>query len=232
VSNLKTAVETHIDTLSPADAYNVAAPYYDEWKWQRFWQHCELPLIASEVSAFVGTGRHRNTLVDVGCGTGRYLRQLADQFNHSIGVDVSERMLAIASQYASGRRLLRAEATSLPLPSSSADLVLSTRVLSHVRRPEQAIAEMARVLRPGGLLILSDVAAEHDYNQTRLPISDGHVFVETYKHSFSHLAELVGRFGLTLARSVSLVAEDNPEIRKFRLRAQGKLGWVAFWHLR
>jgi ubiquinone/menaquinone biosynthesis C-methylase UbiE len=229
VNPASATARARFEPLSPAEAYDIAAPFYDEWKWQHFWEHCELPLIASEALAFAAQRRGGATLLDIGCGTGRYLEQLGPRFGHSIGIDVSERMLAIAAQRAPGRQLVRAAATNLPLPSASADLVLSTRMLSHVSDPKSAIAEMTRVLRPGGVLILSDVAAEHDYENTRLPLRKGYVFVETYKHSFAHLAELASLFGLGLVRSVPIMAENYPQIGRFRLRAKGKLGWIAVW---
>lgn len=220
-----------LDALDPADAYDIAAPFYDEWKWQRFWRHSELPLIAAEVAAFVARRPGGARLIDIGCGTGKYLERLAPYFEEAIGVDVSEQMLAVAARRVAGRKLVRGEAAKLPIDSVSADLVLSTRMLSHVAEPRQTIGEMVRVLRRGGLLILSDIATEHDYEHTRLPLGKGHVYVQTHKHPFEQLAEMAEGFGLSLVRSIPILADEHYKDgrSKLGLRAKGKVGWIAVW---
>lgn len=81
--------------------------------------------------------------VDIGCGTGRHTRQLAERFGFDvIGVDpVTE---------PSGIRFLPGSAEELPLPDESVDLVWCRDMLSHVVDLPRAFAEMRRVLRPGG----------------------------------------------------------------------------------
>jgi SAM-dependent methyltransferase len=87
------------------------------------------------------TGR----LLDVGCGRRPYVGLLSEVSEY-VGVDADTR---------SGDADLGALAYALPFASASFDTVLSTQTLEHVEQPQRAVAEMARVLRPGGHLILS-----------------------------------------------------------------------------
>jgi ubiquinone/menaquinone biosynthesis C-methylase UbiE len=93
-------------------------------------------------------------VVDVGCGTGALLRILAAGAapKSLVGVDGSPEMVAIARAQTSDAsiRLVSADATALPLADASADLVVFLNALHHIPEPGRALAEAARVLRPGG----------------------------------------------------------------------------------
>jgi ubiquinone/menaquinone biosynthesis C-methylase UbiE len=95
-------------------------------------------------------GRGRDVL-EVGCGTGLILRRIAAFARMARGVDLSPGMLAQAR--ARGLDVLEASATSLPFPDASFDVVCSFKVLAHVREIGRALAEMARVTRPGGVVL-------------------------------------------------------------------------------
>jgi ubiquinone/menaquinone biosynthesis C-methylase UbiE len=92
-------------------------------------------------------GRGRDVL-EVGCGTGLLLRRIASFAKSARGVDLSPGMLARAR--ARGLDVTEASATSLPFPDASFDVACSFKVLAHVREIRLALAEMARVVRPGG----------------------------------------------------------------------------------
>src|SRR5688500_10747084 len=96
----------------------------------------------------------RLKVLDAGCGTGgnsAHLRAYGDV----TGIDFSAHALALARERP-GLRLARASVESLPFPDASFDLVLSNDVLCHlgVASDARAVAELARVLRPGGVLYL------------------------------------------------------------------------------
>ena len=95
-------------------------------------------------------GRGRSVL-EVGCGTGLLLRRIAAFAERAHGVDLSPRMLSLAR--ARGLSVDVASATDLPFPDASFDVACSFKVLPHVRDIHRALAEMARVVRPGGHLI-------------------------------------------------------------------------------
>lgn len=91
------------------------------------------------------------TLLEAGCGTGLVLSRLRPRARQVFGVDLSRGMLAQARRRE--LEVVQASVTSLPFADASFDLVCSFKVLAHVEAIERAIAEMARVLRPGGYLV-------------------------------------------------------------------------------
>ena len=107
-----------------------------------------------------GIGR----VLDVGTGTGRMLEVLAPRVDAGLGVDASRAMLALArarlARPGLGHCAVRqADMYRLPLPDRAYDLVLLHMVLHHAEDPAAALAEAARVLAPGGRLVVVDLAA-------------------------------------------------------------------------
>jgi SAM-dependent methyltransferase len=100
--------------------------------------------------------------LDAGCGDGRYLAALADKLPHRrAGVDISERILETARQRVDAD-FRQANLEALPFDDAEFDPVLSTQVIEHVLDAELAIAELARILRPGGRIVIStDNARNH-----------------------------------------------------------------------
>jgi ubiquinone/menaquinone biosynthesis C-methylase UbiE len=122
-------------------------------------------------------------VLEVGCGTGLILEKLAKIAKRAEGVDLSPGMLALAKQR--GLVVREGSATELPFDDGSFDVAVSFKVLAHVPDIERALAEMARVCRPGGHVI-----AEL-YNPWSLrflakrlagpqPISDGRTEADVY----------------------------------------------------
>lgn len=101
-------------------------------------------------------------LVDVGCGTGEDVLALAARVQpggRAIGVDASEAMLAEARRRADGRpgvALVHCDAHRLDLPDACADGVRAERTLQHLDDPAAAAREMARVVRPGGRVVVAE----------------------------------------------------------------------------
>ena len=117
-----------------------------------------------------GAGR----LLDIGTGTGRVLELLAPRVSQGIGVDASKAMLALARSRLARTGLSHcsvrlADMYRLPLAEASFDLAVMQMVLHYAEDPPGVLAEVARVLRPGGRLIVIDLA-NHDRNDlvTRL----------------------------------------------------------------
>lgn len=96
-----------------------------------------------------GTGRD---ILEAGCGTGLLLAEATRIGRSAIGLDLSHGMLAHAHER--GLRVVQGSLTKLPLPDASVDLVYSMKVLAHVPSIREAVAELARVTRPGGHLLL------------------------------------------------------------------------------
>ncbi|HTM18862.1 MAG TPA: class I SAM-dependent methyltransferase [Kofleriaceae bacterium] len=90
-------------------------------------------------------------VLEVGCGTGLILGRVAGVADDAIGIDLSGGMLAGARDR--GLQVVQASATALPWADASFDVVYSFKVLAHVADIATAMAEMARVTRPGGYVL-------------------------------------------------------------------------------
>jgi len=98
-------------------------------------------------------------VLDVGCGTGELLMRLRAKYPDAwlTGLDPVAEMLDVARDKLSGKEDLRiGYADSLPWASSSFDVVVSCNMFHYISHPIEALREMARVIRPGGALVLTD----------------------------------------------------------------------------
>jgi ubiquinone/menaquinone biosynthesis C-methylase UbiE len=137
-------------------------------------------------------------LLDVGCGTGEDARTLARRVapgGRAIGVDASEAMVAEARRRAAEAgeeavEFIRSDVRSLSLPDGAVDGCRAERVLQHIDEPAEAIAEMARVVRPGGGV----VAAEPDWGTLVIDSGDPEAAAEVAAAAGRRLRSgLVGR---------------------------------------
>ena len=122
--------------------------------WADTWDATPSPIVALEQRALLPwiARLHSRRAIDVGSGTGRWTARLS-----AIGVDASPAMLAVAAGKPGLRgRLAAADATALPIASGPADLVLCALTLGHIRDQAAAMHEFARILAPGGTLLLTD----------------------------------------------------------------------------
>jgi ubiquinone biosynthesis O-methyltransferase len=103
----------------------------------------------------------RKTLLDVGCGEGALASDLARYGAIVTGLDADPAMIAAARRRAEAEALplqfIEGQAESLPFESATFDLVLAVTVLCFVRDVERAVKEMARVLKPGGRLVIGEL---------------------------------------------------------------------------
>jgi ubiquinone/menaquinone biosynthesis C-methylase UbiE len=95
-------------------------------------------------------GRDRHVL-ECGCGTGLILERIARFARHASGIDLSPGMLELARSR--GLDVREGSVTDLPFDDASFDLTCSFKVLAHVPDIGKALAEMARVTRPGGVIL-------------------------------------------------------------------------------
>jgi arsenite methyltransferase len=137
----------------------------------------ELATLPSEcVASFAGIANPHaiapilpgETVLDIGCGAGTDLLLAARKVGpngRTIGIDMTEAMRdrALTSAATAGLRNVAAhcaDATALPLPDASVDVVISNGVLNLVPEKDKAFAEIWRVLRPGGRLQLGDIVLD------------------------------------------------------------------------
>lgn len=114
------------------------------------------------------------TVVDLGCGPGLLMGHLADVARQVIGVDNSPRMLDAAAKLlpeGPGVSLRIGNLEHLPLRDGEADAAVMSLVLHHLAAPQAGIAEMGRVVRPGGQAVLADFLL-HDNEELRTRYGD------------------------------------------------------------
>lgn len=103
--------------------------------------------------------RSNDRVLDIGCGTGALLQQIASNYPQSqlFGVDPVAEMLAIARQkLPSNTELKQGWAEALPFENEQFDVVVSCNMFHYIRQPVIALQEMRRVLRSNGQLIITD----------------------------------------------------------------------------
>ena len=120
--------------------------------------------------------RSLGRLVDIGTGTGRMIELLAHRSVQATGIDRSSEMLRLArvKLEAAGiaSSLRQGDMYALPLADGSADCVVIHQVLHYAHAPAAAIAEAARILDPGGTLLVVDFAA---HEREELRTQDAHI---------------------------------------------------------
>ncbi len=159
------------------------------------------------------------TVADLGCGTGAMVAQLAPRVARVIGVDQSAAMLAAARRKigkADNVRLQRGDLEKLPIADATCDAALMVLVLSYAPRVEPALAEMARVLKPGGRAVVVDLLA-HDRQDFRRLMGQ-----QTAGFEVEALGKLLEQAGLTPTGITPLAAEPNVKGPALLLATAGK----------
>ncbi len=176
-----------------ADRAAAAAEWFEahagEWDAIRSLHVAEEQVEAAMAAALDGVPIAR--LIDIGTGTGRMLELFAPRADRALGIDRSSEMLRLAraklsEQGIANAELRQADLYALPMADGEADAAILHHVLHFAQQPGAAIGEAARVLAPGGRLLIVDFAP-HDREELRA--GEGHV-----RLGFSD-AQMLGWFG-------------------------------------
>jgi len=143
--------------------YNWRVPTIEEEfdLWGPYHQHrheMRYDLVAAEVRRHARPG---DVILDVGCGSVLVADRIPDLDAFYVGVDFGGHHIEYAAKKLAATRsrlrhaLARGDAERLPLTDGSVDIVVFSEVIEHLLRPERAVWEIARVLRPGGLVVLT-----------------------------------------------------------------------------
>jgi len=142
--------------LDPLSAYALWAPEYPA--------HAHNPVMQAEERAMLElmpAALDGMSVLDAGCGSGRYMRHALRRGAACVaGIDLSPAMLRRAAAEPSGGaslRLAQARLTALPLADAVADLTVCGLVIGHLEALGPALAELRRVTRPGGAVLISDI---------------------------------------------------------------------------
>lgn len=142
-------------------------------------------------------------VVDLGCGTGRWLELIASQKPRLlVGVDVSAEMLAMASRKVPSAQLIQADVSSARLSEDSFDIVLGSFLLGYVDDLQRLGRKIRQMLRPGGLAVFSDI---HPQTMRLLGWQRGfntagrNITPASYSHDLSVILRTFQELGLELA---------------------------------
>lgn len=164
-----------------------------------------------EKAGHLGLPHSRGQALDFGCGVGRLTRALAKHFEHCCGVDISEKMIAMARElnasFPNCRFLFNDRPDLSTFPSDSFDLVYTARVLQHLpsrSRIKSCIRELFRVVRPESLLVFQLPS----YIDLRRRLQPRRRLYQTLKRLGGNRATLYQRMGLSPMRMTFIREKD------------------------
>jgi ubiquinone/menaquinone biosynthesis C-methylase UbiE len=168
--------------------------------------------------------------LDVACGTGRVTAMLSELGHRVVGVDPSDDMLDRARAKGISATFRPGSFDSLPVEDASVDLVTCALALTHVTELAPAFAAFARVLRPGGMVVTTDVhpIATALGAQALFRRADGSRAVTTnHQHWVSDYVRAIRGAGLTVERCVEPVVDEGYRVglrsKEVREAADGSL---------
>ena len=156
-----------------------------------------------------------SSVLDAGCGTGRHTAFLAGKGHDVVGIDSSPEMLAIAAAKVPAARFELAELERIPLPDGSIDAAVCGLVLSHARDIRPGVTELARILRPGGRLVISNphpfATGILDWRATVTDENGRLAVIPEYPHSHSEYISAFTSAGLRIVgcHEPALTAEQS-----------------------
>jgi SAM-dependent methyltransferase len=215
-SSAMSGTYAHVDaSADPAEAV-LAQEIVDSWPQIR----------AYKAHTYARLAAH-SPVLDVGCGPGLDLPALGA--GASVGLDASRAMCAVAS----GRgKVVNADATTLPFGDQCFGGVRADRVFQHLEDPDAALAELVRVCRPGGKLVLADP------DQETLSITVpgiGQALTDRVKHLRRDVGYRNGRLVATLPAALADLGLADVTVDAFPLvleradQAFGLPGWPRLW---
>ena len=176
-----------------------------------FWFRGFRQFVAPAIAEIAGTRRNLN-LLDCGCGTGHNVTTLLQPYGRAFGFDLTPGGLAHA--HAVGIRAARGDMSAIPFQSGRFDLVTSFDVMQYVADDEEVMGELARVLKPGGGLVVTAAALD--------VLRGGHAetWPERRRYTAARMRSIVEGAGLKVDRVTYLFASLFPAMLAVRLASR------------
>ena len=195
------------------DAESIAVPTHDVnegyGRWATTYDAPGNPLVSAEQPAVwsllerAAPGR----ALDAACGTGRHTQRLVELGHAVTGVDATRSMLAVAERKVPEASFVQGDLCDLPLESDTVDLAICALALEHLEDLGPPTAELARVLRPGGNLIISEshpvlrAVGGAPYFEDAGGASG---VVRSYKHGHGDYLQAFAAAGLRVSRCIEI----------------------------
>jgi malonyl-CoA O-methyltransferase len=157
-------------------------------------------------------------VLDVGCGTGRWLAHLLVRGARAFGIDASSEMLLKASEKPALRgHLMRGDLLRLPFQEGCADMVICAFSLGYIKMFEQGVKELSRPVKQGGSVIISDFHPDGHARGWKRAFRSGSEIceIEDYPYTIEGLLEAARSAGLELEELLE-PGLDEPERRIFQ----------------
>ncbi len=189
------------EALTDGEATGEADPSSGYAHWSATYDEPGNPLIALEQPVVWGLldGIAPGLALDLACGTGRHARRLVELGHRVVGVDLTPQMLQRAAASVPQARFHEGDLRSIPLPDDELDLVVCGLALAHVPDLVGAAAEIGRVLRPGGIAVVSvlhPTLAQLGWHAPFVDASGRRQFVREHPHGHAEYFDAFRRAGL------------------------------------
>lgn len=135
-------------------------PFYDDpsFDYKKYWQERQYENLADQMALkrLLKLVSEKKSLIDIGAGFGRLTSVYVSQFGKCVLVDPSARMLKEAKTKFKRKNIkfIKSYVEKLPFKKETFDVTLFIRIIHHLKSPPRALKEAARVLKPGGFLVL------------------------------------------------------------------------------
>lgn len=136
------------------EAYDKVGADYDNWYWSKGAQKLRQRLTERVLELVRAQTKGRSKILEVCCGTGHLVNELSKVGKYT-GLDFAPSMVAHCKKTYPKKKFVLGDAEDLPFKKNSFDVAICFWSFHHIVYPEQALDEMRRVLKPGGLIVIA-----------------------------------------------------------------------------
>lgn len=214
------------EAFAPTELTSEADPSTGYRSWSESYDEPGNPIVGLEepVVRSLLDSLPRGQALDAACGTGRHARHLVDQGHEVLGVDLSPEMLHRAAENVPEARFLEGDLRDIPAQDEHFDHAVCGLALGHLADLDAGVGELARVLKPGGRLVVSVLHPFQAHLGWQAPFSDARgerSFVREHTHTHADYLEAFRSASLHVRACV------EPELNADQARAKRR----AFRHI-